>query len=94
MNTRDGDGNTLLMWAAVYGTGADLDFLPAHGADVNAGTSGHTALMGAIPDLARPMARGTSIRGHSASSLTSRAVFRTVMTSGSRCRQPRGQRWR
>src|SRR6185312_13435066 len=53
-NSRDGDGNTLLMQAAVYGTVADLDFLLAHGANVNvANEAGHTAVMRAMPDLAK-----------------------------------------
>jgi ankyrin repeat protein len=42
------------MQAAVYGTRADLEFLLAHGADVNAANkAGHTALMRAMPDLAK-----------------------------------------
>jgi uncharacterized protein len=54
VNSRNADGNTLLMQAAVYGTSADLDFLLAHGADVNAANkAGHTALMRAMPDLAK-----------------------------------------
>jgi len=53
-NSRDTDGNTLLMQTAVYGNAADLDFLLAHGADANsANNAGHTALMRAIPDLAK-----------------------------------------
>jgi ankyrin repeat protein len=52
--SRDADGNTLLMQAAVYATAADLEFLMAHGADVNAANkAGHTALMRAMPDLAK-----------------------------------------
>jgi ankyrin repeat protein len=48
------DGNTLLMQAAVYATAADLEFLLAHGAEVNAANkASHTALMRAIPDLAK-----------------------------------------
>ena len=54
VNSRDADGNTLLMQTALYGTAADLDFLLAHGADVNAANqAGHTALMRAMPDLAK-----------------------------------------
>ena len=54
VNSRDEDGNTLLMQAAVYGTVADLQFLLAHKADVNAASrGGHTALMRAMPDLAK-----------------------------------------
>ncbi|MGH7973504.1 MAG: ankyrin repeat domain-containing protein, partial [Limisphaerales bacterium] len=54
VNSRDGDGNTLLMEAAVYGSTADLDFLLAHGANVNvANEAGHTAVMRAMPDLAK-----------------------------------------
>jgi ankyrin repeat protein len=54
VNSRDDDGNTLLMQAAVYATAADLDFLLSHGADVNAANkAGHTALMRAMPDLAK-----------------------------------------
>jgi ankyrin repeat protein len=54
VNSRDMDGNTLLMQAAVYAATADLDFLLAHGADVNAANkAGHTALMRAMPDLAK-----------------------------------------
>jgi ankyrin repeat protein len=53
-NSRDKDGNTLLMQTAIYGTAVDLDFLLAHGADANAtNKAGHTALMRAIPDLAK-----------------------------------------
>jgi ankyrin repeat protein len=36
VNSRDTDGNTLLMQAAVYATAADLEFLLVHGADANA----------------------------------------------------------
>ncbi len=32
VNSRDADGNTLLMQAAVYASAADLEFLLAHGA--------------------------------------------------------------
>src|SRR5262249_37419160 len=47
-------GNTLLMQAAVYATRADIEFLLAHGAEVNAtNKAGHTALMRAMPDLAK-----------------------------------------
>ncbi len=54
VNSRDADGNTLLMQAAEYATRADLEFLLAHGADVNgANKTGHTALMRAMPDLAK-----------------------------------------
>src|SRR5215469_16878745 len=54
VNTRDADGNTLLMQAAVYATPADLEFLLSHGAQVNAANkAGHTALMRAIPDLGK-----------------------------------------
>jgi ankyrin repeat protein len=54
VNSRDADSNTLLMQAAVYATRADLEFLLAHGADVNAANkAGHTALMRAMPDLAK-----------------------------------------
>ncbi len=54
VNSRDADGNTVLMQAAVYATTADLEFLLAHGADVNAANkTGHTALMRAMPDLAK-----------------------------------------
>src|SRR5260370_10831474 len=54
VNSRDADGNTLLMQAAVYATAADLEFLLSHGADVNAANkAGHTALMRAMPDLAK-----------------------------------------
>jgi len=54
INTRDADGNTLLMQAAVYATATDLEFLLARGADVNASNkAGHTALIRAIPDLGK-----------------------------------------
>jgi ankyrin repeat protein len=54
INCRDADGNTLLMHAALYSTAADLEFLLAHGADVSAANkAGHTALMRAMPDLAK-----------------------------------------
>src|ERR1700722_9788853 len=54
VNSRDLDGNTLLMQAAVYATAADLEFLLTRGADVNAANkAGHTALMRAMPDLAK-----------------------------------------
>jgi ankyrin repeat protein len=54
VNSRDADGNTLLMQAAVYATAADLEFLVAHGADVSAmNKGGHTALMRAMPDLTK-----------------------------------------
>ena len=54
VNSRDTDGNTLLMQTALYGTALDVDFLLARGADVNAvNHAGHTALMRAIPDLAK-----------------------------------------
>src|SRR5215471_20786176 len=54
LNSRDNDGNTLLMQAAVYGTARDIEFLVAHGANVNAANkAGHTALMRAMPDLAK-----------------------------------------
>lgn len=53
-NSRDADGATLLMQAAVYATAADLEFLLAHGADANAkNKAGHTALMRAVPDIAK-----------------------------------------
>ncbi|MGH9613256.1 MAG: ankyrin repeat domain-containing protein, partial [Bryobacteraceae bacterium] len=53
-NSRDADGNTLLMETAVYGSVADLDFLLAHGANVNvANEARHTAVMRAMPDLAK-----------------------------------------
>jgi len=53
-NARDSYGNTLLMQTAVYAKVADLGFLLAHGADVNAANqNGHTALMRAMPDLAK-----------------------------------------
>jgi ankyrin repeat protein len=42
------------MQAAVYATVADLEFLLVHGADANAkNKAGHTALMRAMPDLAK-----------------------------------------
>ena len=48
----DEHGNTLLMHTAVFGKIADLEFLLAHGAAVNAANpAGHTPLMRAIPDL-------------------------------------------
>jgi ankyrin repeat protein len=54
VNSRDDDGNTLLLQAAVYATAADLEFLLIHGADVNAtNKAGHTALMRAMPDIAK-----------------------------------------
>jgi len=54
VNSRAADGTTLLMQAAVYATAADLEFLLAHGADANANdNAGHTALMRAVPDLAK-----------------------------------------
>jgi uncharacterized protein len=54
VNSRDADGNTLLMHAAVYATAADLEFLLSHGVEVNAANkAGHTALMRAMPDLAK-----------------------------------------
>jgi ankyrin repeat protein len=54
VNSRDSDGNTVLMQAAIYATTADLEFLLAHGAEVNAANKGgHTALMRALPDLAK-----------------------------------------
>src|SRR5260370_39724653 len=54
VNSRDADGNTLLMQAAVYAAAADLEFLLARGADVNAANkAGHTALMRAMPDIAK-----------------------------------------
>src|SRR5215510_13083690 len=54
VNSRDADGNTLLMQAAVYATVADLELLLVHGADANAkNRAGHTALMRAMPDLAK-----------------------------------------
>src|SRR5260370_22997195 len=53
-NSRDENGNTLLMQAAVYATRADLEFLLARGADVNAANqTGHTALMRAMPELTK-----------------------------------------
>jgi ankyrin repeat protein len=54
VNSRDDDGNTLLMQTAVYAKPADLAFLLAHGADLNAANkNGHTALMRAMPDFAK-----------------------------------------
>src|SRR2546422_316546 len=54
VNSRDADGNTLLMQAAVYAPVEDVEYLLAHGADANAANkAGHTALMRAIPDLAK-----------------------------------------
>src|SRR5436309_2872160 len=44
VNSRDANGNTLLMQASVYGTAADLEFLLTHGADVKAvNRDGYTA---------------------------------------------------
>jgi N-acyl-D-amino-acid deacylase len=52
VESRDENGDTLLMRAAVYGSASDMAFLLAHGADVNtANNNGHTALMRAMPDL-------------------------------------------
>jgi ankyrin repeat protein len=54
VNSRDADGNTLLMQTALYAPRADIEFLLAHGAEVNAANkAGHTALMRAMPDLAK-----------------------------------------
>jgi len=54
VNSRDHEGNTFLMQAALYGTARDIEFLLAHGATVNAANkAGHTALMRAVPDLAK-----------------------------------------
>ncbi len=54
VNTRDEYGSTLLMYAAVFGKVADLEYLLEHGAEINAANkAGHTALMRAIPDLAK-----------------------------------------
>src|SRR5437588_3945775 len=54
VDSRDADGNTLLMQASVYGTAADVEFLLAHGADAKAvNKAGYTALMRAMPDLAK-----------------------------------------
>ena len=54
VNSRDADGNTLLIQAAVYATAVDLEFLLTHGADVKAANkAGHTGLMRSIPDLAK-----------------------------------------
>src|SRR5262245_40039563 len=54
VNTRDANGATLLMQAALYASAADLELLLAHGADVNAANkAGHTALMRAMPDLVK-----------------------------------------
>jgi ankyrin repeat protein len=54
VNSRDRDGNTLLMQAAIYATSEDLDFLLERGAEVNAANkAGHTALMRGIPDLTK-----------------------------------------
>src|SRR5437016_1813402 len=36
VNSRDADGNTLVMQASVYGTSADVEFLLTHGADAKA----------------------------------------------------------
>jgi ankyrin repeat protein len=53
-DARDGDGNTLLMRAAIYGGVDMLRVLLAHGADVNArNTAGATALMRAAADSAK-----------------------------------------
>ena len=54
VNSRDTDGSTFLIQAALYAQPSDLEFLLAHGADVNAANqAGHTALMRAMPDLAK-----------------------------------------
>src|SRR5713101_3256039 len=54
LESPDEYGNTLLMHTAAFGKIADLEFLLAHGADVNAANkAGHTPLMRAIPDLAK-----------------------------------------
>ena len=54
VNSRDTSGNTPLMQAAVYSTPALLEFLLSHKADVNAANkAGHTAVMRAMPDLAK-----------------------------------------
>jgi ankyrin repeat protein len=54
VNSRDADGTTLLMQAAVYATAADLEFPLVHGADANAkNKAGHMALMRAMPDIAK-----------------------------------------
>ena len=54
VETPDEYGNTLLMHIAVFGNAADMEFLLAHGADVNAvNRARHTPLMRAVPDLAK-----------------------------------------
>jgi ankyrin repeat protein len=54
VETPDEYGNTLLMHVAVFGKVADMEFLLAHGANVNAvNCAQHTPLMRAVPDLAK-----------------------------------------
>jgi ankyrin repeat protein len=54
VETPDEYGNTLLMHVAVFGKVADMEFLLAHGANVNAvNRARHTPLMRAVPDLAK-----------------------------------------
>ena len=54
VNSRDEYGNTPLMFAAVYAPIRVMEAMIAQGADINAATNtGHTALMRAMPDLAK-----------------------------------------
>src|SRR5215467_9207772 len=54
VETPDEYGNTLLMHVAVFGNAADMEFMLAHGANVNAvNRARHTPLMRAVPDLAK-----------------------------------------
>src|SRR5215471_15177595 len=54
VETPDEYGNTLVMHVAVFGNAEDMEFLLAHGANVNAvNRARHTPLMRAVPDLAK-----------------------------------------
>jgi len=83
VNSRDADGNTLLMQSAVYATAANLEFLLAHSSNVNAANkAGHTALMRAMPRTVvtrAPSIRRTSRSARSAKGCRSTSGFRFEM---------------
>ena len=72
------------MQAAVYGTAEDLEFLLAHGAEVNtANQAGHTAVMRAMPDLTKIHVLGCGSPGLTAARQLQRRGFQVIIYAAS-----------